>query len=105
MSARGPFSEIALARMRVLRNIGFLGQQVNAICQSLSDPWASIVVAIGAENNPIIQDENEKVSLYLKNLTMLWELGIATSRRQMGAISASNIIRRMRQSKQAALED
>jgi len=93
-----------IERIGFLRDMGFLGMEVKAICQSLNDPWTSSVVALGAENNPIIQDENEKVSLYLKNLMMLWELGIATSQRQKHAMTASNVIRRMNQSKQAAIE-
>jgi hypothetical protein len=99
-----------LVRLGILRNnmghnnMGLLSKEVNAICQSLHDPWTSNVLALGTGNNPIIQDENEKVSLYLKNLMMLWELGIATSQRQKHAMSASNVIRHMNQSKQAAIE-
>ena len=52
----------------------FLETEVNAICQSLNDPWPSKVVQL-SPSNPIIDDEDEKVSLYLKNIEMLWQLG------------------------------
>jgi hypothetical protein len=53
----------------------FLGAQINEICQSLDDPWVSEVTAIGKKRNPIISDDDDKVTLYLKNLEMLWQLG------------------------------
>jgi hypothetical protein len=61
--------------------IEFLPTEINAICQSLDDPWPSKVVGLGSANNPIIaknpliSDDDENVSLYLKNLEMLWRLG------------------------------
>jgi len=55
--------------------VAFLETEINAICQSLKDPWASKVVTLGSEGMPIINDEGAKVSLYLKNLQMLWQLG------------------------------
>jgi Bacterial RNA polymerase, alpha chain C terminal domain len=61
---------------------GFLKTEINAICQSLNDPWASTVVALGSAGNPIIDDEDEKVSLYLRNLEMLWRLATVTRQRQ-----------------------
>jgi hypothetical protein len=54
----------------------YLENQVNAICQPLDDPWGSAVVALDSEDNMIIHDQREKVRLYLKNLEMLWQLGI-----------------------------
>jgi Bacterial RNA polymerase, alpha chain C terminal domain len=54
----------------------FLETEIDTICQSLDDPWPSEVVAIGSEENPIIDDDDEKVTLYLKTLEMLWQLGI-----------------------------
>ena len=53
----------------------FLNTEINTICQSLNDPWTSQVAAIGSDRNPIIGDNDEKVSLYLNNLEMLWQLG------------------------------
>lgn len=53
----------------------FLENKVNAICQSLDDPLTRKVVTLGSAGNPIISDDYEKVSLYLTNLDMLWQLG------------------------------
>jgi Bacterial RNA polymerase, alpha chain C terminal domain len=54
----------------------FLEEEIGSICQLLDDPWISTAVTLGSADNPIIQDENEKVGLYLKNLEMLWKLGL-----------------------------
>jgi hypothetical protein len=62
----------------IKRSVELLEAEINAICQSLNDPWVSSVVALGGASNPIIHDEDEKVSLYLRNLEMLWQLGIVT---------------------------
>jgi hypothetical protein len=61
--------------------VAFLESKINELCQSLSDPWPSKVVTLASAGNPIISDENEKVSLYLKNLTMLWRLGIQVAKK------------------------
>jgi hypothetical protein len=66
--------------------IAVLETEINTICQSLDDPWPSEVVALGSTNNPIISDDDEKVSLYLKNLEMLWQLGTAARRPQAAAL-------------------
>jgi hypothetical protein len=55
--------------------IAFLETEIDAICNSLDDPWTSKVVRLGSAGNPIISDEAGKVNLYLKNLEMLWQLG------------------------------
>jgi hypothetical protein len=61
----------------VHERVEFLKTEINAICESLNDPWRSDVVALASVGNPIISDEGQKVSLYLRNLEMLWRLGIA----------------------------
>lgn len=53
-----------------------LPMRIKAICESLDDPWNSKVAALESPQNPIILDEVEKVHLYVKNLEMLWQLGI-----------------------------
>jgi hypothetical protein len=55
--------------------VAFLETEIKAICQSLDDPWPTEIVALESAKNPIIDAEDEKVSLYLKNLDMLWQLG------------------------------
>jgi hypothetical protein len=48
-------------------------------------------VALDSPRNPIVSDEDEKVRLYLKNLEMLWRLGIVPKQRQESAASALRI--------------
>ena len=75
--ARSPLDAIAEKRTPFLRT------EINAICQSLNDPWHSEVVDRRREGaNPIISDEDKKVSLYLNNLEMLWQLGTVARRPQ-----------------------
>jgi Bacterial RNA polymerase, alpha chain C terminal domain len=72
--------------------IAFLKAEINAICQSLNDPWPSEIAAVRSPKNPIIRDEPDKVSLYLRNLEMLWQLGIrATARAKLHAALAGSI--------------
>jgi hypothetical protein len=54
-----------------------LDTEVSLICQVLDDPWPSEVRTLDTEDIAIIDDEPEKVRLYLKNLAMLWRLGNA----------------------------
>jgi hypothetical protein len=78
-----PPENIELARGKV--RVELLQTEINAICQSLEDPWPSKVVVLGSTKNPIISDEDEKVSVYLKNLEMLWQLGTAARQPQKPA--------------------
>jgi hypothetical protein len=75
--------------------IAFLKTEINAICQSLNDPWPSEVAAIGSAKNPIISDEPERVSLYIKTLEMLWQLGIRARRPKEPAPLAAKPPRRV----------
>ncbi len=65
--------------------IASLEADISTICQSLDDPWPSEIVALGSAQNPIIDAEDEKVSLYLKNLEMLWQLGAVEKQPQKPA--------------------
>jgi hypothetical protein len=55
-----------------------LQSQLNEITQRLDieDSWPSYVVGLKDPRNPIISASDDKVSLYLSNLMMLWELGL-----------------------------
>jgi hypothetical protein len=55
--------------------VPLLETKVNAICQSLNDPWPSKIVPLESPGRTIIDDQEEKVGLYLRNLVMLWQLG------------------------------
>lgn len=70
----------SLAKER--KRVAFLWTEINAICQSLGDPWTANVVSLESAGNPIIYDEDERVSLYLKNLEQLWRLGTVATRSQ-----------------------
>lgn len=67
--------------------LAFLKEEIKEVCQSLSDPWSSEVVALENPKNSIINDEIEKVSLYLRNLEMLWHLGM--QRRKVAAVAGN----------------
>jgi Bacterial RNA polymerase, alpha chain C terminal domain len=56
--------------------VPLLETKVSAIGQSLSDPWPCKVVSFDATGNTMINDTGEKVTVYLKNLKMLWRLGL-----------------------------
>ena len=61
-------------------------QQLDSIDQSLDDPWCSEVGYIdlkSTEANPetLINDSNDKVSVYLNNINNLWQLGHKEFRR------------------------
>jgi hypothetical protein len=53
-----------------------LQRRINDITQNLEDAWPTVVVSRESAENPIIYASAEKVTLYLSNLTMLWELGL-----------------------------
>jgi hypothetical protein len=73
--------------------VGFIEAEIDEITQSLIDPWTSVVWSLGGKNNPIIEDEDEKVSLYLKNLEMLWHLGIEANQQKTSAAAVSSVAR------------
>jgi Bacterial RNA polymerase, alpha chain C terminal domain len=62
---------------KVNERVALLEREVHSVCQSLDDdPWPGQVLMLESANNPIINDDDAKVSLYLSNLEMLWRLGI-----------------------------
>jgi hypothetical protein len=68
-----------------------LQSRLNAITQNLAigDSWSSQVVGLNDPSNSIINaDDEQKVSLYLSNLIMLWELGLKPSKYEIPRISA-----------------
>lgn len=60
-----------------------LGGEINGICQSLADPWTSRVATHESdESSSVIDDESERARLYLKNIEMLWRLGMVNDEDQ-----------------------
>jgi Bacterial RNA polymerase, alpha chain C terminal domain len=76
-------AELVRLHKSSLTEIDRLATEINTICQSLNDQWTSKVVSVESASNPIIDDESEKVSLYLKNLEMLWRLGNVHQKKRM----------------------
>jgi hypothetical protein len=49
---------------------------INDICQCLEDPWSATVDSTDGHEHSIIHSSAENVATYLKNIDMLWELGV-----------------------------
>jgi len=54
-----------------------LEDELRLVAQRMEDdPWSSSVRTLDSPDHEIIDDESDKVSLYLRNLKMLWKLGL-----------------------------
>jgi hypothetical protein len=71
--SKGVFTAVH-QNLRTARRL-FLGIELKAICQSLKDPW-SFAARSRKDWSTIISDDEARVDLYLRNLEMLWQLGI-----------------------------
>jgi hypothetical protein len=49
---------------------------INDICQCLEDPWSAQIEAVNGDTHSIIHSSAENVSTYLRNIDVLWELGV-----------------------------
>ncbi|MFC0695954.1 hypothetical protein [Paraburkholderia humisilvae] len=49
---------------------------INDICQCLEDPWLAKVDSADGHDHSIIHSSAENVATYLRNIDMLWELGV-----------------------------
>jgi len=57
-----------------------LSERIHAITTNLeNDSWPGLSVELESPDNKIIADKPERVSLYLDNLIMLWELGLKSA--------------------------
>lgn len=50
-------------------------EAVSDVSQSQEDPWPATVDAVSGPNRSIIHAPDEHVSLYLRNIELLWKLG------------------------------
>ncbi|MEM5461977.1 hypothetical protein VSR69_45705 [Paraburkholderia phytofirmans] len=60
-------------------NLGTLEQyrdDINDICQCLEDPWSAKVDSVDVHEHSIIHGSAENVATYLRNIDILWELGV-----------------------------
>ncbi|MBY4714904.1 hypothetical protein [Burkholderia cepacia] len=51
-------------------------EDINDICSCLEDSWTGQVESVDSQRHSIIHDSPEKVAIYLKNIDMLWQLGV-----------------------------
>lgn len=49
---------------------------INDVSQSLEDPWSAQVDSVDGRGHSIIHSSSENVATYLKNIDMLWQLGV-----------------------------
>jgi hypothetical protein len=58
-------------------------EAVNDVGRSLEDPWPTTVDAVSGSKHSIIHASKEDVTLYLRNIQMLWFLGAKTNTAMM----------------------
>jgi hypothetical protein len=75
---KGGFTAILAKGVHNESRLSDLRDTINGITQRLDteDAWPARVVALESPDNSIIDASVEKVSLYLNNLAMLWQLGV-----------------------------
>jgi hypothetical protein len=61
----------------VFRHLEYLERRLHDVAQSMEgDPWSSSLRTFADPGRTIIDDDEERVRLYLSNLKMLWRLGV-----------------------------
>jgi hypothetical protein len=74
---KGIFSAVLANQGQEPDQASSLQAALHAITQDLEDSWpAQVVTSLDSDDLSIIDATVEKTSLYLKNLAMLWELGV-----------------------------
>ncbi len=77
---QGTLNAVVSERVQDPALLTLLEDKLGAIAQKMEgDPWSSSVRKLDSLEHEIIKDQNEKVSLYLANLNMLWQLGVQVS--------------------------
>jgi hypothetical protein len=72
--SKGVFTAVLTDHFRSGR--AALLHKLNGITQQLEDPWPARAVGLGAASLSIVSARAEDVMLYLRNLVMLWNLGV-----------------------------
>lgn len=82
---KGSFTAILANNIHDQSGISSLQESLNRITGQLDtgDSWPACVTNLESPDNSIIDASAKKVSLYLKNLKMLWELGVAPTIEEM----------------------
>jgi hypothetical protein len=77
---QGTLNVIASEQVQNSKLLKTLEDKVRSIAQKMDDdPWSSSVRVLDSPSHEIIDDRHDKVSLYLSNLKMLWQLGVKVS--------------------------
>jgi hypothetical protein len=58
---------------------------INDICQCLEDPWSAKVDSADGHEHSIIHSSAQNVATDLRNIDMLWELGVKSKMHQASA--------------------
>ncbi|WP_259460544.1 hypothetical protein [Paraburkholderia sp. BL23I1N1] len=58
---------------------------INDVCQCLEDPWSAKVDSADGHEHSIIHSSAQNVATYLRNIDMLWELGVKSKMHQASA--------------------
>jgi hypothetical protein len=73
---KGTFTALLHNDCQALSRHVTLHRKLDQMTQSLEDPWRAKVCALEKASSSLIEDDPAKVALYVKNLTMLWNLGV-----------------------------
>jgi hypothetical protein len=74
---QGTLNAIVSERVEDPTLLKLLEDKLLAVAQHMEgDPWTSTLHKLDSPEHEIIEDDNDKICLYLKNLKMLWRLGV-----------------------------
>src|SRR5713226_167389 len=74
---KGTLNAIVSEDVQDPKLLSSLEEKLSAVARKMQDdPWSSSLRMLNSPNHEIIDDDDAKVSLYLSNLTMLWQLGV-----------------------------
>jgi hypothetical protein len=74
---KGTLNAIVSEHVQDPKLLSSLVDKLRGVAQRMKgDPWSSSLSMLDSPNHEIIEDDDDKVSLYLANLKMLWQLGV-----------------------------
>ena len=80
---KGCFTAILSADVRNEARVTLLDEKVREVTADVDgDHWPSEIGSLENRDHAIISDSEDKVQLYLKNLMMLWKLGLKSAQEQ-----------------------
>ena len=79
---KGTLNAIASGHIQDPKLLDTIEDKLRSIAQKMDrDPWSSSVRTLDSPSHEIIDDRHDRVSLYLSNLKMLWQLGVKVGAR------------------------